>query len=97
MSNALDLGAFEYNGNLSVADYAFQQSIAIYPNPSTTNFTIDLGYDSLEQVVLYNDLGQKLKVVYSKEVDVSNLNSGVYYLTITSESGKKATKKVVKY
>ena len=66
------------------------------PNPTTNTFTIDLNGEILEKVVIYNELGQRVKEVTTNEVDISNLSNGIYFVKITSQSGKIATKKLIK-
>ncbi len=75
-----------------VAENKFQ----IYPNPATNTFTIDLIDETLEKVIVYNELGQQIKETTSNKVNISNLSYGIYFVKITSQSGKTATKKVIK-
>lgn len=93
----IDIGAFEYSSTLSVNDLSFDNKILITPNPIYDVFTIELENEILDKVVIYNDLGQQVKLIYSNEVNISNLNTGVYYIKITCKSGKFATKKIIKY
>ena len=81
---------------LSINDEIFNNTISITPNPTTNTFTIDLKDEILEKVVIYNELGQQVKETTSNEVNISNLSNGVYFVKITSENGKTATKKVIK-
>jgi len=69
----------------------------VYPNPASNNFTVNLGNDEKATIQLFNIVGQQ---VYSEtingtaQVNVANLNSGVYMLKIT-QNGKAYTTKVV--
>ena len=74
------------------------KNITVRPNPATDNFTVNLTDNSNAQIQLYNLVGQ---VVYSDNVqnqivnvNVSNLNSGVYMLKVT-QNGKVYTSKVI--
>ncbi len=91
-----DLGAFEYNASLSIIDTAFNNPFSISPNPTTNIFTIDLRNAILEKAIIYNQSGQQVKEVTTKEVNISNLSNGIYFVKITSQSGKIAVKKVIK-
>ena len=77
--------------------------INIYPNPANATLNVDVpsqmkGQSSME---LYNVLGRK---IYSKNIteltssiSISNWNSGVYLIRISSdENGKSTTKRFVK-
>lgn len=94
--NRPDIGKYEYSEVLSINDNAFSTTISIIPNPIDNIFTISLKDDILEKVIIYNELGQQVKEVKTKEVDISNLSKGVYFVKITSQNGKSATKKVIK-
>lgn len=72
--------------------------VKMYPNPSSTtlNFQSD---DAIEQVTIYNALGQKVldgsieNTVFS--LDISGLNTGQYFVNLISE-GEKTTKMFIK-
>ncbi len=90
-------GAFKPGGTtLSINDETFNNSILISPNPTSNTFTINLGNDILKKTIIYNQLGQQIKEVTTNEVNISNLSRGIYLAKITSQSGKEATKKVIK-
>ena len=74
------------------------KNITVRPNPATNNFTVELDNDSQAQVQLFNLVGQ---VVYNAQtnnqtvnVNISNLNSGVYMLKVT-QNGRIYTSKVL--
>ncbi|MCF6296679.1 MAG: T9SS type A sorting domain-containing protein [Flavobacteriaceae bacterium] len=81
---------------LSVNDETLNTAISITPNPTSNTFIIDLGNEILEKVIIYNNLGQQVKKVTTNEVNISNLSNGVYFVKITSQSGKTVTEKIVK-
>ncbi len=67
----------------------------IYPNPATSNIRIESN-SVIKMVRIVNVLGQE---VYSQaaanrglEVNVSNLNDGVYFVTIETANGTKTSK-----
>ena len=72
---------------LSVSDSYQNHDIKIYPNPTTGQLTIDNGELIIENVEIYNVMGQLLqsKIVnlQSKiEIDISHLAKGMYFLKV---------------
>lgn len=63
-----------------------------YPNPATDKFTINIkgGVNDEIEIVFYNNMGQKIRIeklkketyYFKRELDVSNLESGIYYIQI---------------
>jgi hypothetical protein len=80
-------------------------SINIYPNPSQEIITIDLKNEKPEIVnwILHNQIGQiinqsisnKPTINYQSQIDIKNLQKGVYLLKIDSGE-KSAIRKIVK-
>jgi thiol-disulfide isomerase/thioredoxin len=79
-------------------------STNIYPNPASEkiNFEIDLKHNSIIKIQLYNGSGQLKKTINAGlliegnqiiEVDVSNLNNGLYFAKVSVGNGS-VTKKV---
>jgi murein DD-endopeptidase MepM/ murein hydrolase activator NlpD len=92
---------FDIVNPAGVASIDGQSGIEIFPNPATEQFTIyDLRF-TIEKIEIYSSFGEK---VFSQQstinkpqtIDVSQLLSGIYFITITDQSGNKVTKKVVK-
>lgn len=93
---------------LSVDNLGNDVAFAIYPNPVNTNKKINIIFDVNptnlieNKVEIYNLNGQKVldaqltnnQGFYNKEIDLGNLNSGVYMLKFTSGNFQK-TKKIV--
>jgi sugar lactone lactonase YvrE len=73
-------------------------SFNLYPNPANTNLTITGTH--LQNISITNTLGQIVhwqKASAEKTVvDISSLNAGIYFVTVTDAQGAKVTKKVVK-
>ncbi|MEM8906621.1 MAG: T9SS type A sorting domain-containing protein [Bacteroidota bacterium] len=78
--------------------------IHLYPNPITTELTIDAGElgDAINQITISNSSGM---TVYSTtieqraaqyQIDLSHLSNGFYFVTLTTEDGIEINKKVVK-
>ncbi|MCF6348775.1 MAG: T9SS type A sorting domain-containing protein [Flavobacteriaceae bacterium] len=81
---------------LSINDETLNSTISIHPNPTNNTFIINLKNETLEKAIIYNQLGQQIKEVTTKQVNISNLSNGIYFVKITSQSGKIATKKIIK-
>ena len=75
-------------------------NVKIYPNPTSTTFTIELKDLSDASLSIVDIQGREVYSVNStKEVnliDASSWNSGYYLATITTMSGSRITKKIVK-
>jgi hypothetical protein len=71
----------------------------VYPNPATNNFTVNLGNDEKANIQLFNIVGQQVyseTITGSAQVNVANLNSGVYMLKVSQNGSVYTTKVVVK-
>jgi hypothetical protein len=81
---------------LATQNFNLENTIAVYPNPSTGNFTIQ-NNESLvgASVMVYNILGQMVKE-FNLETTTTNetLNTGMYLLQIEKE-GVSSTKKLI--
>jgi surface protein len=78
------------NPNLVIKDNTWLGSaITIYPNPASEHLNISVTDDlELKEVSVYSTLGQRLMVSAQDQIDVSNLPSGVYYLSIDTDQGR---------
>ena len=79
------------------------QKINIYPNPTTTEITIDLITHSTSghKIDFYSVLGQKIKTFNTEtktiNIDISDLTEDIYLITITNRDGRLWTGKLIKY
>ena len=76
-------------------------NIEIFPNPANNNINIKInnetGFISLR---LYDLFGREIKDIYSGYIennlslnkDIGDINSGVYFLVMTSQNGRFASK-----
>ena len=83
---------------LSIDDYETKVFKA-FPNPVADMLTIQ-GNLPIEQVEVFNQLGQSILTVkenalQNNQIDLGRLNSGIYFVEITSET-KTETLRVVK-
>ena len=74
-----------------------QNSVSIYPNPASENFTItfDANEESNYTIAIYDALGNQVELIYSGsisngltnfEYNASNLAAGIYVIRIESEA-----------
>ncbi len=77
------------NPNVGVNDFIPESNIAVYPNPSSNTIYLQLPEKYQESnISIYSSTGKLVYTEkYSNQVDVSNFASGVYFLTIPTESG----------
>lgn len=71
--------------------------VKIFPNPVKELLTINTGKDILKKVFIYGELGQKIMESTTKNINVSNLSSGMYFVEIRTKNRRKIIKKIVKY
>ncbi len=82
------------SASLATSDFNLKQNIALYPNPTTgiLNAVVPLGIN-IESAVIYNLLGQKvLESTAATNWDVSELSTGIHYITLTTNEGKMQLK-----
>lgn len=80
--NALDIGAFENQPPLSIADNS-QEQIVLYPNPGATWIHLkNIATHTLQSVAFYTVNGQLLLTSTDPEIDVSGIDSGVYFVKV---------------
>lgn len=72
-------------------------SVSIYPNPVGNQLNISSN-DTMKAYEIYNLLGKRIirKVSNAKQIDVSNLESNLYLITVETETGEKKTMKFIK-
>jgi hypothetical protein len=88
------------NSTVSVADYLpNENSVVLYPNPARNTFYISIN-GIAERIRLYDIAGKEIKNVNFMttsdgfSVNISELNNGSYFVTITLKNGVVITKKL---
>jgi hypothetical protein len=78
---------------VGISSKAAVSNLSVYPNPANDKITLDMA--NLASVEIYNLLGAKVAELQMKnnEVNISNLNSGVYVVKATDTKGKVAVTK----
>ena len=85
---------------LSITQQSFNNSVRIYPNPVSTVLNYFINNNFEVQTILINDISGKVifrnnNAVVPSQIDVSNLSSGVYFVTFKSDTSL-VTKKFIK-
>ncbi len=77
-------------------------AISAYPNPTKDKFVVDTNNESQIKAIVITDLNGRVvknvnfeNVASTAQVDISDLNLGVYFLTITTDLGV-GTSKIIK-
>lgn len=85
----------DVTGTLSISENDIA-GLNVYPNPANNVLFIETELNEVKNIAIYDLLGKQVlnTTTASTEVNVSNLNSGLYIVKIT-ENGKTATKKLV--
>lgn len=94
-------GQFRIFGNkpstLASDSFVFEQSITVYPNPAQHSFSIS---QDVAKVELYTVTGQKVKsfdnVLANKELNIQELQKGIYLVKAFDTNTNFITKKLIK-
>jgi hypothetical protein len=79
---------------LGIEDNELTTRISIYPNPVQNTLRIDSEI-SFDSVYIYSFQGQLIETNKRKEINVSDLSSGLYFVTFKKD-GQSVTKKFIK-
>jgi polyhydroxybutyrate depolymerase len=87
IDNTLSLSNFDY----------LENTIRVFPNPTNNRINIETNNPlELKEIILYNTLGENLNIKSTNRlIDLTNLNIGVYLLSIKTSKGT-ITKKIVR-
>ncbi len=78
---------FSEDCSLGIDDYN-AENLSVFPNPTQDFFQIETNM-TIQEVIIYNSLGKTIVKCHSKErYDVSNLNKGIYFLSIRLNNKK---------
>jgi len=83
------------NSPLSIVSQEYEE-ISIYPNPTTDVLYIKSEFN-IVSIEIYNNLGQLvLSNSHKKEINISKLNQGIYFMKIKNENGYIGLEKVIR-
>ena len=103
-SGICDIGSFEYQINMGIPYDLVMNDINIYPNPANDIIYVDFNQLEKQNIrfIIFNSLGEIMKLSTSTcsskrmAIDISNLPSGIYYLSTYAKSKKLGTEKFIK-
>jgi hypothetical protein len=74
------------------------ERFAVYPNPASDKIHIHGVTSEIETTLIYSVTGNLVysEVSNSETIDISNLNSGIYFLEIITSEGNKQVQKFIK-
>ncbi|WP_064715939.1 T9SS type A sorting domain-containing protein [Flavobacterium succinicans] len=86
------------NAVLSTGNFDVTTKLVVYPNPSDAIFNIEI--DQNASLELFDIIGKQLKSseinLGTSQIDLTNYNSGVYFLIITNETNQTKTVRLIK-
>jgi hypothetical protein len=86
--------------SLGLSDFEAQQAIAVYPNPASKYFMITSPQVSIDEVQIFNTVGQLVKTQKltqtNNEINIEDLASGTYYLRIYNQGEFLKSDKIIK-
>ena len=99
--NIVDIGAYEYQAELSISDNPMQaNAVYAYPNPTKDILTL-INLTEQESVEVYDVLGRKQTIQQQRnsnrlKLNVSNLKRGLYFINVTNNSGNTKAIRFIK-
>jgi len=94
-SNPGHVEVYSFDQILSIETSLIQQT-KLYPNPAKDQFAINLKENiDLEEILIYNQLGQLVKKSTTKITDIHELSSGLYLITIQTDKGSTHQKLII--
>jgi len=84
--------------NVLSTDDVFANKFTVYPNPSNESNVLNIRTtEQVDKVEIFNTLGQRVlsETNNTKQLDIQNIDTGVYFLKIKTDSGS-ITKRLIK-
>ncbi len=76
-----------------------KNDVSVFPNPTKENVTIEISKGKINTIVITDLTGKVMETIIAKsniiDLNLNNLNNGIYFLTISNELGI-ITKKMIK-
>jgi len=101
--NAVNYGGGLKDCPLGTNDLALLDGLSIFPNPANDRVSIqaDNGVDLITEITVTNNLGQVLRTINpsastSIDIDVSDLATGLYFISVNTENASVTKKLLVK-
>ena len=91
-SNSTYIDNVNVNGTLSVNDERLNNELSLFPNPTNGNFTVRLKSMYLDTIKIFDIYGKEIKSINVKsnrrstDINIDNLSTGVYFVSVESEN-----------
>lgn len=101
-SNATTGGISKYTGTqLAVEKFDVKSQIYAYPNPTNGQLKLDSAVTQIKEVGIFDLLGKqvynaKFLALNNVDLDLNSLQTGMYFLKVTTDTGTIETVKIVK-
>ena len=69
-------------------------TVSIYPNPASNRLYVNA--ENVKNVEIYDILGHMVLATTESDIDLRNMEAGIYFVTVRTENAAKTTKLVVK-
>lgn len=94
-NSTVDLGVFEYNAALNSDDFNTNSVISIYPNPTSDilNITVE---ENIKSIKLFSLDGKQVLETQNPVLQIQDLISGIYFLSLELENGVISNHKIIK-
>jgi hypothetical protein len=94
------LNILEGSGTLSVNEYNLENTISMYPNPTSNTLTIK-SEDTIDGIIVYSLLGERVlqeafTSIKTKTINVSQLNAGVYFIKLLQRNRESKPLRFIK-
>jgi parallel beta-helix repeat protein len=99
VNGIIDIGAYEFQGNVGIADYDLQSQIMIYPNLVVDKLNIKASNKELLEITLYDISSRKIlqhKFTNYVSLNTEQLAKGIYVYEVRDKNGLCKKGKVVK-
>lgn len=82
--------------NMGLNDFEINKKIVLSPNPSSNYIELATSPEIIiDEVKIYTQLGRLMSINTKKNIDITHLDIGIYFVEISTNSGR-ITKKIVK-
>ncbi len=95
--NGLDIGAYEKQSPLEVSGFEFKATIKLFPNPVIDILSIQ-SENGIQEIGVFDEVGKLIMNFDSvfNSINLSKLNSGLYFLKMKYDSGTFSNHKIIK-
>lgn len=91
----VDRGAFEFDASLNTTNFITFSDFKVYPNPASENIYIETN-SKIKNIKLFSTDGKLIIESRILQLNIQNLNTGIYILAIENEEGSIGIQKIIK-